>query len=80
MWHLVGSSQDRFGIDFEMTVQVRDCSCLAEVLDAEGRYPMALNATNPGQGRRMAIVHGNDGGVAGHFLKEPFNMAAGRGR
>ena len=68
MRHLVGSSQDRFGIDFEMTVQVGDCSRLAEVIDAEGRNPMAPNATNPGQRRRMAIVHGNDGGVARHFL------------
>ena len=52
-----------------MAVEFGNGSGLAEVFHTKSDCPVAGNATEPGEGCRMAVDHGDQQAMAGHITQ-----------
>src|SRR5580698_4560655 len=73
----LGGGDDGVGVDAVVAVEVLDRAGLAEMLDAERPYAMAVDGAEPRQGRRMAVEHADDAAMAWQAGEQPLDMGAG---
>ena len=67
---------DRPRVDPIVPVQVGDGPGLAEMLDAQGLHAMAMDSAHPGQGRGVAVQHGDNPRIAGEWCEQALDVRA----
>ena len=70
-----GCVDDRVGVDAVVAVEIADGAGLAELLDPQRFQPVAADAAEPAQRRRMAIDHADDAAIARQRRQQFFDMA-----
>src|SRR5436309_745077 len=66
---------DGVRVDAEMAVEVGDRAGLAEMLDTERLLPVAVDAAEPGERRRVAVQHRDDAAIARELAEQALDMA-----
>ena len=64
-------------VDAIVPVELRDGAGLAEMLDPERPHPVAADRSEPGQGRRMAVEHGDNAAMGRQLGEQPLDVRAG---
>src|ERR1700731_4628904 len=67
----LGGGDDGVGVDAVVAVEVLHRAGLAEMLDAERPHAVAMDGTEPGQSRRMAVGHADDAAMPRQVGEQP---------
>jgi hypothetical protein len=71
----VGGVNDGVRVYAVVAIKIGDGAGLTEMLDAKRLGAMAVDGSQPGERRRMAVEHGHQTAIARQGLEQPLDMA-----